>query len=57
MASAQRQELEIMLHRAAQKVLHPTIMELYQIQDKASADERAHLLAELFASRQQAQTG
>lgn len=43
-----REELELMLHRIAQKIVHPAIMELKAANDQESARERKGLVERIF---------
>ncbi|HYK87987.1 MAG TPA: glutamyl-tRNA reductase [Acidobacteriota bacterium] len=54
MTAEQREELEVMLHRISQKVVHPAIMELKTMQD-SKAGERGHTFIErLFGVEREA---
>jgi glutamyl-tRNA reductase len=48
LAPDQREELELMLHRIAQKIVHPAIMELKGTDSPESAGDKLNLVEKLF---------
>lgn len=56
LSAAEREELEMMLHRIAQKVVHPAIMELKSVDGRETQGAKLSLVEKLFGVDRKAST-